>query len=226
MSTPPESSTRVWDFPVRLFHWALVICIAGSWISAEVGFNGMTWHTRFGYAALTLILFRLGWGFFGGRHARFGDFLRGPATVLRYFPTMFRRHRSPYLGHNPLGGLSVLVMLVLVLVQAVTGLFADDDIFFEGPLNGWVSNKTADLLTSIHHLNFNLLIAIIAIHIVAVLWYWVWKRQNLVWPMVTGYKRESAEPPAPPVPWWRAPVWFVVCVGAVAALVTAPEWIG
>ena len=111
-------------------------------------------------------------------------------------------------------------------MQALTGLFAEDDIFFEGPLNGWVSNKTASTLTSIHHLNFNLLLLVVAVHIVAVLWYWGWKRQNLIWPMVTGNKQEAAELPAPPVPWWRAPLWFLVCVGVVAALVTAPEWIG
>ncbi len=228
MSRPhPKLSTRVWDLPVRLFHWALVICIAGSWISAEVGFNGMTWHTRFGYAALTLVLFRILWGLFGSRHARFSDFVRGPITVLRYLPTLLRREQSPYAGHNPLGGLSVVVMLVLVLVQAATGLFADDDIFFEGPLNGWVSNKVADALTSLHHLNFNLLLVVVGIHILAVLWYWVWKRQNLIWPMVTGSKPQEGEPESPaPVPAWRAPVLLVVCVGLVAALVTAPQWLG
>ena len=195
-SRPPEAYGRpiqVWDLPTRLFHWLLVMLVIASVFTGKVGGLWMQYHVWSGYAILGLLLFRLVWGFVGGQHARFSAFVRGPKAVLRYARTMPSRNAPKHLGHNPLGGWSVLAMLVALLVQAVTGLFANDDIFIEGPLYPWVSKSTSDWLTHIHKLNQEVILIIVAVHILAVVFYLIIKHENLIVPMFTGRKHWHAE---------------------------------
>jgi len=212
---------RVWDLPTRLFHWTLVALMVAQWLTAEFG-SAMDWHVWGGYAVLALVLFRLIWGFVGSDTARFSDFLRGPGAALAYAQALRRGETPRYLGHNPLGAWSIVAMLVLLLIQAGTGLFANDDILIEGPLYAWVSKGTSDWLTTIHRFNFNLLLLVIAVHLSAVLFYLLVKRENLIHPMLSGVKRLSPEQagPAPRiVNSWRGLAALAVAVAAVWLLV-------
>jgi cytochrome b len=202
--TPQTAAILVWDLPTRLFHWILVALVVAQWWTAR-NFSTMEYHLWGGYALLVLVLFRVIWGFAGSDTARFSDFVRGPGAVLAYVKTLLRGATPRHLGHNPLGGWSILAMLALLLVQAGTGLFASDDIFYEGPLYSWVSRETSAWLTTIHKLNFDLLLILIAIHLAAVLFYLLVKRENLIHPMLSGRKRLPADwaVPAPRMvgPW-------------------------
>ena len=186
-SIPVLKTVNVWDLPTRLFHWTLVVLMIIQWWSAENS-DTMDWHLRGGYAVLTVVLFRLIWGFMGSDTARFSDFLRGPGAALAYVKALVRGETPLYLGHNPMGGWSIVALLTLLLIQAGTGLFATDDILIEGPLYGWVSKSACDWLTTVHKLNFNLLLLVIAVHISAVLFYLLVKRENLIHPMLSGRK--------------------------------------
>jgi cytochrome b len=215
------TSMRVWDFPTRLFHWLLVTLVASSLITGELGGNWMLYHVWCGETILALLIFRLAWGFIGSTPSRFHTFLAGPSTVVRYALTLFRREPDHYLSHNPLGGWSVMAMLVVLLIQAGTGLFANDDIATQGPLYKWVSKATSDGLTSIHLLNLNVIIILVAVHVAAVLFHLIYKKENLILPMVTGIKQGkggSAED-ASPQPWWLAALVAVAAAGAVYFLV-------
>ncbi|MCP5371468.1 MAG: cytochrome b/b6 domain-containing protein [Hyphomicrobiales bacterium] len=183
-----KSKIRVWDLPVRLFHWLLVVLVAVSiYTGLTGGLKGMDLHMVSGQAILCLVAFRVLWGFIGSRHARFVHFVRGPRAMLAYLRDS-RAGRAWTPGHNPLGALSVLAMLALLAVQGTTGLFANDDIFLEGPLAAKVSKGTSDYLTFIHHLAADALFILIGLHLAAILGYLVVKRDNLVTPMVTGRK--------------------------------------
>lgn len=175
---------RVWDLPIRAFHWLLVCCIIASFITVNIGGNAMQLHGYAGYCALTLILFRICWGFFGSYHARFFNFIPSPNSLREYL----RGHSKVVLGHNPLGSLSVLALLFMVGLQAVTGLFANDEIAFEGPFAKYISNSTVELITSIHRINSTILIILIALHLSAIFYYQFIKRENLVGPMLVGDK--------------------------------------
>jgi cytochrome b len=203
----------VWDLPVRIFHWALVLLILFSWWSGKEGGNLMQYHMWSGYAILTLGLFRLAWGVAGSSSARFTSFVRGPRAALAYLRTLPERRAGVHIGHNPLGGWSVVLMLVCILLQAGTGLFANDDIVTEGPLYKLVSKDTSDFLTSIHYYNFYVLLALIAAHIGAVLFYVFYKADNLIKPMFTGYKLRARGDAAPRI----ASTWLAAVLVAVAA---------
>lgn len=179
---------KVWDVPTRLFHWALVGLIVASWATAEFGSIGKFWHFMSGYALLALILFRLAWGVIGSRHARFADFLYAPGRIARYAASVFKRAPSYYAGHNPLGGVSVLALLLLIGVQATSGLFTSDDFFAEGPLADTVSSAWRDTLSGWHHLLFDALVALIAVHVAAIAFYRLWKGEDLLGAMVNGRK--------------------------------------
>lgn len=207
----------VWDPMVRLFHWSLVLLIVFSWITAEVGGLWMQYHMWSGYTILTLLLFRILWGVLGSRYARFTSFLHGPRRIIediRSLPRPEPGNRT--IGHTPLGGISIVLMLLALLTQAGTGLFSNDDIFTEGPLAGLVSKDTSDYLTWLHHSNFNLVLTLIAIHIGAALYYLLRKRQNLILPMITGYKK-TAERDAPAAEF--RPLRAVVILGIAALAV-------
>lgn len=178
---------RVWDLPTRLFHWLLVFLVAGLVVSGHVGGDATAWHARMGYAVLTLLLFRLVWGFLGGHWSQFRSFLFRPATVMEYLGG--RVHPDHLVGHNPLGAASVFAMLLVLLVQAGTGLFADDEIAFQGPLNRLVSTARGLALTWYHrNIGQWLVVALVLLHVAAIAFYVKRKRQDLVRPMLTGDK--------------------------------------
>ena len=210
----PAGRVPVWDLPTRLFHWLLVAAVITCVVTAQIGGNWMTTHMFSGYLVLTLIIFRLVWGVVGGYHARFITFVRGPLTVWRYATGMFRSDSPRHLGHNPLGAWSVVAMLAALLLQATTGLFASDDIFTEGPLYPMVSNAVSQTLTRIHRINANVIGAIVAIHVAAVIFYLVVKRDNLIGPMVNGVKTWHGEAPPRGGSLWAAAV-IAAASGAV-----------
>lgn len=215
------SRVRVWDLPTRLFHWLLVVLVIGLMVTGKVGGQAMLWHSRLGYAVLTLLLFRIAWGFAGGHWSRFRSFVHAPGSVLAYLRG--QPHPDHLVGHNPLGAGSVFAMLLVLLVQVATGLVGDDEISFTGPLNRFVDTSTGLAATSYHkQVGQWLLIGLVVLHVAAVLYYLLKKRQNLVWPMVTGDK----ETPAPAVSSRddvatrvRAAVLLGLCAAAVAWLV-------
>ena len=183
-----EGRVEVRDLPVRLFHWSLVVLIAFSWWAADQGGNWMLYHLWSGYAILALIVFRIAWGFLGSTHARFSDFLYGPRAILDFIRSLPRRKVVDYAGYNPPGGVMILLIILCVLVQAVTGLFANDDIVTEGPLFHWVSKETSDWLTTIHKYTFDVLLVLVGIHAAAQFFYLTYKSIDLITPMFTGKK--------------------------------------
>jgi cytochrome b len=189
-----SNKVRVWDLPTRIFHWALVICVLGSFVTGQVGGAAMVWHFRLGYAVMSLLLFRLAWGVIGGHWSRFSTFLYSPVTVIRYL----RGQGGPELGigHTPTGAGSVFAMLLFLLVQVGTGLVSDDEIAASGPFTSLVSNAVVSQATSYHaDIGQPILIALVVLHVAAILFYLLRKRQNLVRAMVLGDK--ELDQPAP-----------------------------
>jgi cytochrome b len=179
---------RVWDLPVRFTHWALVLAFVGAWVSHEAGVQYFTLHRWFGYAVLVLVGFRLTWGFVGTRHARFAGFLRGPRATWHYLRALLRGAPASTPGHNPLGALMAVALLAGLAVQALTGLFANDEIFNVGPLYGYVSDARSLALTSLHRQLFYWIAGFVLVHVLAVAAHLVFKKDNLVKPMFTGRK--------------------------------------
>jgi cytochrome b len=206
---------KVWDAPTRLFHWAIAVLVGFSWFSMHESW--MELHFLSGYTILTLLLFRLVWGFVGSDTARFVGFLASPVAAFRHLAHIARREPDREIGHNAAGGWMVLVMLLLLVVQVVTGLFANDDIMNEGPLAHLAGKPDSDWLTKIHDINFTLIEIAVALHVLAVLTYAVLKRQDLVRPMLTGRKRLPASLRAPRI----ASPWLAIAVLAGAAIVVA-----
>ncbi|MBE7367083.1 cytochrome b/b6 domain-containing protein [Ramlibacter sp. HM2] len=182
---------RVWDLPTRLFHWSLALCVVFLVITGYRGGDAMTWHARFGYAVLTLLLFRVVWGFAGGHWSRFGSFLYAPRSVAAYLAG--RAHPDHLVGHNPLGAGSVFAMLLVLFAQVATGLVGDDEISFTGPLNRFVASSKGLAATWYHkQVGQWLVIGLVVLHVAAIAWY-VWrKRETLVRPMVIGDKELAA----------------------------------
>ncbi|QWD73820.1 cytochrome b/b6 domain-containing protein [Polynucleobacter sp. TSB-Sco08W16] len=175
---------RVWDLPIRLFHWLLVACIVGSLICVNIGGNAIQWHAYFGYSILTLLIFRIIWGFIGSTYARFSSFLPNREAITNYL-----QGKSPrFLGHNPIGALSVFALLLVLSVQAVTGLFVDDEIAFQGPLSKYLSESSVSFLSEIHESNQVVIYTLIAIHIAAIWYYKKFKGEDLIRPMISGDK--------------------------------------
>jgi cytochrome b len=212
-----SSATTVWDLPTRFFHWALVALILLQFLSGEFGLIPMEWHYWLGYATLALVVFRVLWGFFGSQTSRFVSFVRGPGAVLRYVRETAAGRHVERVGHNPLGGWSVLLMLASVLVQSVSGLFASDDIMETGPLAGRVSDAAVEWMTRVHHLNRWLLVLLIGLHVTAVLMHWVIRRDNLVAAMLHGRGRADGRVALAPL--GRALLLLAVSVAAVALVV-------
>ena len=225
IQTPANNAGRpalllVWDLPTRLFHWLLVILVVISFITGKTGGNAMQYHEWSGFTILALLVFRVAWGFVGSRWSRFTNFVRGPVTVWHYAVGLVRGKSEPYPGHNPLGGWSILAMLMALFIQTGTGLFANDDIMTQGPLYDWLSKPTSDWLTGIHKLNQNIIGLLVAIHLLAILFHLLIKRENLVGPMITGVKQwqgYSVEPANDRR--WYAVVIAVLAAGAVFILV-------
>ena len=188
---------RIWDLPTRTFHWVLAACVVGSIVSAKIGGNAMVWHFRFGYVVFTLLAFRILWGLAGGRWSRFASFIYAPATTLRYLRGGSRADEHHDVGHNPLGAFSVFGLLAILAAQVGTGLFADDEIANTGPLIKFVSGATSLLLTKWHK-TFGqwIIISLVLLHVAAILFYLLKKKQNLVRPMLSGDKVLPADVPA------------------------------
>lgn len=180
---------RVWDLPTRLFHWLLAICVVLLVATAYAG--AMQWHARAGLAVLALLLFRIVWGFIGGRWSRFASFLYAPRSLAAYLRG--QAHPDHLVGHNPLGAASVFAMLLVLLAQVATGLVSDDEIAFQGPLNRFVSSANGLAATWYHRqVGQWLVIALVLLHVAAIAWYVLRKRQVLVRPMVVGDKEVTA----------------------------------
>lgn len=190
-----QGARKVWDLPVRVMHWGLVLAVGGAWLTRELEGDWFAWHVRCGYAVLLLAATRIVWGFVGTRHARFGDFVRGPRAVLRYLRGGAGEAGQRIAGHNPLGALMVLALLLMLLTQATLGLFANDKIMSTGPLFGYVTGETSDRLTSLHEKLFDVIVAAIAVHVAAALFYLGVRRENLILPMITGRKPGDLLPP-------------------------------
>lgn len=217
-----ERRVEVRDLPVRVFHWSLVVLIAFSWWAADQGGNWMLYHLWSGYTILALIVFRVAWGFFGSTHARFRDFLHGPRATLDFIKNLPRPQAMDYAGYNPPGGIMILALLLGVLVQALTGLFANDDIVTEGPLFHWVTKETSDLLTTLHKYGFDVLLVLVAIHIYAQFYYLMYKSTDLFTPMFTGKKmlgKNAGRTHTRPANLWLALALLFVAALAVYLLV-------
>ncbi len=204
-----SSAITLWDLPVRLVHWSFVALIPVLWWSAENG--NLDLHKPVGYVMLALVLFRLIWGVIGSSTARFSSFVRGPSAVLRYL----RGDRSDQsIGHNPVGALSVLLLLTLLGAQIGLGLFALNDDMEGGPLSDLVSYDHAVQALGLHEIGFNLILVVIAIHVAAIAWYRVVKRDDLITPMVTGKRAYATTVEAPAIaPWWRVLISAAVAGG-------------
>lgn len=189
----PDQRALVWDLPLRLFHWGLALAFGISWITAKAGIEWADAHLYSGYSVLGLIAFRLIWGIVGTRHARFRNFIRGPRALIAGLGTLIKKTAPRAPGHSAVGGWASIVLILLMLGQAVSGLFITDDILFSGPYNSIVSSAVADNLGSFHHFNFNLLIIAVSAHLCIMLWYLLRKRHNLVAPMVTGYAQYAPD---------------------------------
>lgn len=186
---------RVWDLPTRLFHWGLVACIVGLAVTGYTGGAAMAWHARLGYAILTLLLFRLVWGFVGGHWSRFSSFIYAPGSVVNYLRG--RAHPDHLIGHNPLGAGSVFAMLAVLLAQVATGLVGDDEISFTGPLNRFVQSGQGLAATWYHkRVGQWLIVALVLLHIAAVLYYLMRKKDNLIKAMIDGNKTADGTAPA------------------------------
>lgn len=182
---------RLWDLPTRLFHWLLVLAVGAAVVSGQLGGNLIEVHGKIGLAIVGLITFRLVWGFAGSTYARFAQFFPTPAKIKLYLNGEWRG-----LGHNPLGGLSVFSLIFLLTVQVLSGLFSNDDIAFVGPLYDLINKSMSDRLSGIHELVSNLLIGLVVLHVGAVLFHGHFKKDNLVKPMLTGWKEGATGEPA------------------------------
>lgn len=191
----PYTMTSIWDLPIRLFHWLLLVLVT---ISVTTGLLGgyMDYHMMSGLGIIALLLFRVGWGFIGSHHARFVNFVRGPSATLDYVRQVFRpgpnaRSASNEQGHNPLGALGIIAMLGVLMFQGITGLFANDDFFTEGPLAYLVSYDISRDLTGLHKSAKWVLGALILLHLTAIAWHQFGRSENLIGPMITGRKAVS-----------------------------------
>lgn len=179
---------RLWDLPTRIFHWALVLGIAAAFVSGQLGGNLIDIHGKIGIVIVGLIVFRLVWGVLGSTYARFAQFFPTPAKIRAYLRGEWHGE-----GHNPLGAFSVFGLLSLVALQVGTGLFSNDDIAFVGPLFDLVSKDLSNRLTGIHQLLSNALLALVVLHVAAIGFYGRVKKQNLLMPMITGWKEGHGE---------------------------------
>ena len=212
---------RVWDAPTRLFHWALALCFVGLIATGQIGGSVMVWHFRFGYGVLTLVLFRLAWGLLGGHWSRFSTFVVGPKKIWRYLRGEADQHDT--IGHNPLGGLSILAMIFLLIMQVASGLMSDDEIASAGPLVQFVQSDWVSVATYYHKdIGKVILLGLVALHLGAIAFYYFSKGENLVKSMITGDKCIPFEVPSASdaLPQRRrAALIFLICASLVGVAV-------
>ena len=211
---------RIWDLPTRLFHWTLVPLLGLAWWTAEE--RMLDWHRLAGYSIFTLLVFRLIWGVAGSSTARFSHFVGGPVTLFRYVRGhMFHRRAAPAPGHNPVGGWSVLAMIALLATQVCLGFFSVDiDGMESGPFAYLVDFETGRVAAEWHEFVFNVILALTALHVVAILFYMIHRRDNLVGPMISGTRRWTGEQPVLRfAPAWMALVIFLLVAGGTWLLI-------
>jgi cytochrome b len=192
MDDAPLVEVAVWDRAVRVVHWRLVALFVVLLATGLAGNDWLVWHMRAGYSMLTLVLFRGFWGFCGSRNARFRTFLRGPRAAGRYARSLARRTREMHATHNPLGAWMVVALLVALLAQCALGLFANDDVLYEGPLARHITKELSDTLSHLHRRGWWVIVALACVHIGAVAAYYVLWRDDLLRPMFSGHKRLPA----------------------------------
>jgi cytochrome b len=233
--TPPPTEpkqVKVWDLPTRLFHWALAALVLLSYLTGELGgfdfvmpvtndlIANMTVHMYSGLAILTLVLFRVVWGFLGSTTARFSDFVAGPGAIFRYLGGLTQKAVKFTAGHNPAGGAMVVLILLLLLVQAGTGLFAKEDDFFgvAGPLNGLISEDAAKIITNRHKQVWEIIEVLVIVHIAANVFYWLALKQNLIVAMFTGKKPLPPGATAPTLRFARTRTAILTLIAAAAVV--------
>jgi cytochrome b len=201
---------NVWDLPTRLFHWALACAVAGSLVTGLLGGNLMEWHGRIGLLIFGLIVFRLVWGLVGSTYARFSSFVPTPRSLMAYLAGRWNG-----LGHSPLGALSVFALLALMSWQASTGLFSNDDIAFDGPLAVLIDKSLSDQLTGLHRQGLWVIVGLVSLHVVAVMFYVLIRGNDLIRPMILGWKDSSLDAPLKPAGIWVLAVAVAIAVAAV-----------
>lgn len=211
---------RLWDAPVRLFHWALAILVAFSWATGHLAGPWLAWHMRSGYAILALLAFRLAWGFVGSDSARFAAFLQGPRAAWRYLASLGRRTPDAFPGHNPAGGWMVVLMLAVLSAQAASGLFVDDEIATQGPLSAKASTAFVSWMNPLHEWNGWVVGAVVLVHVAAIAAYRAWLGMDLVGPMLDGRTDNPEAARLRFVPGWRAALLLAIAAGFVYWLVT------
>lgn len=217
----PADSRRVWDLPVRITHWLLVLGMAGAYATHRAGVAYFQYHVWCGYVVLVLAVFRIVWGFVGTRHARFARFVRGPVVTLAYLASLARGRLAEHPGHNPLGAWMVVFLLAGLAAQGITGLFANDEIFNTGPLYGHVSDAASLRLTSWHRRIFDWLLIAVALHVLAVVAHRVLAKHDLVGPMFTGRKHARLVADGDVI--YSSRLWLAVLL--LAALATVLAWL-
>ena len=213
----PTLPVRVWDLPVRLFHWGLVASVSFAWISGQMGW--MEWHLWAGQCVLALVLFRILWGVLGSESARFATFLKGPGAALSHLAEVLRRRPDHDTTHNAMGGWAAAVILLVLVVQVASGLFSDDEILTTGPLAAYAPSSLVRLATVVHVTNQTIVLIVVAVHVLAVLLYGLLFRRDLVRPMLTGIKQLPAGTPAPRMrSVWLALALFLLCAAAAQGI--------
>lgn len=211
--TAAPARIRVWDLPTRIFHWTLAALVVFSFTTGKIGGGWMSWHLKSGYAILALLLFRLAWGVVGSSTSRFTGFLRGPVAFFRYAAGLVPKRHRPVIGHNPMGGWMVLFLLLILLAQAGSGLFSDDEIATQGPLAEKVSNAVVAKMSSFHDFNGWIIAVAAGVHVLVIAYYVFGLKDNLVKPMWSGWRAVDAGVEQPPM---RA-AWLAAILLALAA---------
>ncbi|HXQ31801.1 MAG TPA: cytochrome b/b6 domain-containing protein [Steroidobacteraceae bacterium] len=224
---PRDAADRqlVWDLPLRVSHWGLALGVTGSFVTHYIGTAAFRWDVWCGYSTLTLVGFRLVWGCIGPRFARFVSFVSSPAAVIAHFRTLRGGGYRRAAGHTPLGVWMILLLLALLLAQALTGRFANDEIINTGPLAGYVSHATSNRISAWHEYLSDVILGAVALHVAAAGYYRRVLGDDLVSPLITGYKHDL--PPGSGIGSQRLLIALVTLLGAAALVLwivyTAPE---
>lgn len=195
VSDPKEPDTsltseKIWDLPTRLFHWSLATTVIIGWYLGQFReFSTINWHFYLGYITGSLLVFRLFWGFYGPPAALFKNIVPTRREIFSYAKRITSKKPSGVAGHNPLGGLSVVALLIVLSIQVIAGFFSEDDsLFASGPMAKHVSSNWVLFANDIHHKASRIILILIALHLAAIVFYQVWKKENLIWPMISGWK--------------------------------------
>ncbi|MBJ7538673.1 cytochrome b/b6 domain-containing protein [Marinomonas transparens] len=215
-------SELIWDWPVRISHWLMVILFTGLIITGKVEADYVQYHFYMGYGLSAVIIARVLYGLYGSRYALFSQFVKGPKVVFRYAKSLMMGKPKHYLGHNPLGALMVVALLVALSVQWGSGLFTSDEVFWFGPFNALISEDLSSQLASIHHLLPNILLALVAMHLLAVLYHELCFKERLIMAMIHGRKATYASVPAVKTPRWGVIFSLLIGLSWLAALWMIP----